>query len=98
MTKSDLAKQDLIGLREKLLAQINKQQEPTPKQKYDQAIYNRTMNPETMPAERLREFQSHGWFLGYEPRELTPEQAAIEEEEFQRIFDQAISSPKGNHI
>ncbi len=25
------------------------------------------MNPETMPAERLREFQSHGWFIGFEP-------------------------------
>ena len=48
-------------------------------------MFNRTSNPETMPAERLREFQSHGWFLGYEPRELTPEQAAIEEQEFQSI-------------
>ena len=85
MKKSDIPKQDIISIREKLLAQINKQQEPTPKEKYDQAIYNRTMNPETMPAERLREFQSHGWFLGYEPRELTPEQAAIEEKEFQAI-------------
>ena len=92
MTKSDLAKQDLIGLREKLLAQINKQQEPTPKQKYDQAIYNRTMNPETMPEKRLKEFQSHGWFLGYEPRELTPEQAAIEEREFQSIVNEAFPS------
>ena len=71
MNKSEIPKQDLISLREKLLAQINKQQEPTPKQKYDQAIYNRTMNPETMPAERLREFQSHGWFLGYEPRAVS---------------------------
>ena len=94
MTKSDLAKQDVIGLREKLLAQINKQQEPTPKQKYDQAIYNRTMNPETMPAERLREFQSHGWFMDYEPRELTPEQAAIEEEEFQAIVNEAFPDRK----
>ena len=85
MTKSDLPKQDLISLREKLLAQINKQQEPTPKQKYDQAIYNRTMNPETMPAERLREFQSYGWFLGYEQRELTPEQAVIEEEKLSHV-------------
>ena len=98
MNKTDLPKQDLIVLRDKILAQINKQQEPTPKQKYDQAIYNRTMNPETMPTERLREFQSYGWFLGYEQRELTPEQAAIEEEEFQRIVDQAFSSPKGNQI
>ena len=92
MTKSDLTKQDLIGLREKLLERINKQHEPTPKERYDQAIYNRTMNPETMPAERLREFQSHGWFLGYEPRELTPEQAAIEEEEFQSIVNEAFTS------
>ena len=98
MTKSDLAKQDLIGLREKLLAQINKQQEPTPKQKYDQAIYNRTMNPETMPAERLREFQSHGWFLGYEPRGLTPEQATIEEEEFQSIVEEAFPSKEETSI
>ena len=93
MTKSDLSKQELIDLRDKILSQINKQQEPTPKQKYDQAIYNRTMNPETMPAERLREFQSHGWFLGYEPRELTPEQAAIEEEEFQSIVNEAFFTP-----
>ena len=83
MSRSDLPKQDLINLREKLLDQINKQEEPTPKEKYDHVIYNRTMNPKTMPAERLREFQSHDWFLGYEPRELTPEQAAIEEEKFQ---------------
>ena len=88
MNKSDSHKQDLISLREKLLAQINKQHEPTPKEKYDQAIYNRTMNPETMPAERLREFQSHGWFLGYEPRALTPEQAAIEDEEFRTILNE----------
>ena len=33
-----------------------------------------------MPAERLREFQSNGYFLGSEPRELTPEQAVFEEE------------------
>ena len=92
MTKSDLPKQDLIGFRDKILPQINKQNEPTPKEKYDQAIYNRTMNPETMPAERLREFQSHGWFLRYEPRELTAEQAAIEEEEFQAIANKAFHS------
>ena len=48
------------------------------------------MNPETMPAERLREFQSHGWFLGYEPRESTSEQAAIEEEEFQSTKDFSV--------
>ena len=58
MNKSDLPQPNLIDLRKKILAQINKQQEPTPKQKYDQAIYNRTWNPETMQAERLREFQS----------------------------------------
>ena len=58
MNKSDLPQPNLIDLREKILAQINKQQETTPKQKYDQAIYNRTWNPETMQAERLREFQS----------------------------------------
>ena len=92
MNKSDLSKQELTTLKEKLLERINKQQEPTPKQKYDQAIYNRTMNPETMPAERLREFQSHGWFLGYEPRELNPEQAAIEEEEFQAIVNEAFQN------
>ena len=63
MNKLDLSKDELTSLREKLLAQINKQQEPTPKQKYNQAIYNRTWNPETMPADRLREFQSHGWFV-----------------------------------
>ena len=63
MNKSDLPQPNLIDLREKILAQINKQQETTPKQKYDQAIYNRTWNPETRQAERLREFQSHGWFL-----------------------------------
>ena len=90
MNKLDLSKDELTSLREKLLAQINKQQEPTPKQKYNQAIYNRTWNPETMQAERLREFQSHGWFLGYEPRELTPKQAAIEEKEFQSIVNEAF--------
>ena len=98
MNKSDSVKQNLIGLREKLLAQINKQHEPTPKQKYDQAIYNRTMNPETMSAERLKEFHSRGWFLGYEPRELTPEQAAIEEEEFQSIVNEAFPSKKETSI
>ena len=98
MTKSDLSKQELKTLKEKLLERINKQHEPTPKEKYDQAIYNRTMNPETMPAERLREFQSHGWFLGYEPRELTPEQAAIEEEEFQSIVNEAFPSKKETSI
>ena len=92
MTKSDLTKQEISRIAKKLLDKLNKQQEPTPKQKYDQAIYNRTINPETMPAERLREFQSHGWFLGYEPRELTPEQAAIEEEEFQSIINEAFPS------
>ena len=92
MNKSDLPQANLIDLREKILAQINQQQKTTPKQKYDQAIYNRTWNPETMQAERLREFQSHGWFLGYEPRELTPEQAAIEEREFQSIVNEAFPS------
>ena len=51
------------------------------------------MNPETISAKRLREFQSHGWFLGYEPRELTLEQAAIEEEEYQSIVNEAFTSP-----
>lgn len=60
---------DIAALKKKLLDQINKQYEPTPQDKYDQEIFNRTWNPETMSAERLREFQSHGWFLGYEPRE-----------------------------
>ena len=68
MSKSELSKQELTTLKKKLLERINQQEEPTPKDKYDQDIFNRTMNPETMPAERLREFQSHGWFLGYEPR------------------------------
>ena len=94
MNKTDLPKQDLIVLRDKILDQINKQHEPTAKENYDQAIYNRTMNPETMPTERLREFQSYGWFLGYEQRELTPEQSAIEEEEFQSIVNEAFPSEK----
>ena len=98
MNKSDLSKQELTTLKEKLLERINKQHEPTPKEKYDQAIYNRTMNPETMPAKRLREFQSHGWFLGYEPRELTPEQAAIEEEDFQSIVNEAFPSKEETSI
>ena len=71
MKKAELSKQELTTLKEKLLERINQQEEPTPKDKYDQEIFNRTMNPETMPAERLREFQSHGWFLGYEPRTTT---------------------------
>ena len=74
------------------MLRINQQEEATPKDKYDQEIFNRTMNPETMPAERLREFQSHGWFLGYEPRELTPEQEAIEEKEFQAIANEAFQN------
>ncbi len=78
------------ALTKKLLDQINKQYEPTPLDAFNQAMFNRTSNPETMPAERLREFQSHGWFVGYEPREVTPEQAAIEEEEFQAIVNKAF--------
>ena len=35
LNKSDLSKQDLKSLREKLLAPINKQQEATPKKKKD---------------------------------------------------------------
>ena len=54
MNKLDLSKDELTSLREKLLAQINKQPELTPKQKYDQAIYNRTMNPESIPERRFR--------------------------------------------
>ena len=88
MNKLDLSKQEISRIKKKLLEKLNKQQEPTPKQKYDQAIYNRTMNPETIPADRLRKFQSHGLFLGYEPRALTPEQAAIEDEEFRTILNE----------
>ena len=51
-----------------------------------------------MSAERLREFQFHGWFLGYEPRELTPEQAAIEEEEFQSIVNEVFPSKQETTI
>ena len=83
---------DIAALKKKLLDQINKQYEPTSLDKFNQAMFNRTSNPETMPAERLREFQSHGWFVGYEPREVTPEQAAIEEEEFQAIVNEAFPS------
>ena len=50
------------------------------------------MNPETMSAERLREFQSHGWFLGYQPRQFSHEQAAIENEEFQTIVNEQYQS------
>ena len=67
MNKAEFSQQDLERLRKKILDQITKQYEPTSKEKFNQAIINRTMNPETMPAERLREFQSHGWFIGFEP-------------------------------
>ena len=82
--------QEIAAFKKKLLDQIKKQNEPTAKDKFNQAMFNRTSNPETMPAERLREFQSHRWFMGYDPRELTPEQAAIEEEEFQAIVNEAF--------
>ncbi len=81
---------NIEALKKNLLDQINKQYEPTPQEKYNQAVFNRTWNPETMPADRLREFQSHGWFIGYEPRKMTPEQAAIEEQEFQAIANEAF--------
>ena len=90
MNKADLSRQERSRITKRLLDKINKQHEPTPKERFDQAMFNRTTNPETMPAERLREFQSHGWFMGYEPRELTPEQTAIEEEEFQAIVNEAF--------
>ena len=82
--------QEIAAFKRKLLDQIKKQNEPTAKEKFDQAIFNRTMNPNTMPAERLREFQAHGWFMGYEPREMTHEQVAIEEKEFQTIVKEAF--------
>ncbi len=86
--------QEIAAFKKKLLDQIKKQNEPTAKEKFDQAIFNRTMNPNTMPAERLREFQAHGWFMDFKPRELTPEQAAIEEKEFQSIVKEAFPDTK----
>ena len=47
-----------------------------------------------MPAERLREFQSNGWFMGYEPREMTLEQVDIEEEELQVNVKEAFPDTK----
>ncbi len=92
MNKADLSRQEISSITKRLLDKLNKQHEPTPKEKFDQAIFNRTWNPETMPAERLREFQSHGWFMGYEPRELTPEQIDLEEQQFQAIVNEAFPS------
>ena len=48
--------------------------------------------PPSFKEERLREF--HDWFPGYEQRELTPEQATIEEKEFQSIVNEAFPSKK----
>ena len=92
MNKADLSRQEISSITKRLLDKINKQNEPTPQDKFNQAMFNRTSNPETMPADRLREFQSHGWFMDFEPRALTPEQAAIEEEEFQAIVNEAFPS------
>ena len=83
---------DIAALKKKLLDRINKQYEPTPQDKFNQAMFNRTSNPETMPAERLREFQSHGWFMDSQPRDLTPEQTALEEQQFQAIVNEAFTS------
>ncbi len=83
---------NIAALKKNLLDQINKQYEPTPQEKYNQAVFNRTWNPETMPADRLREFQAYGWFMGYEPRELTPEQIDLEEQQFQAIVNEAFPS------
>ncbi len=47
-----------------------------------------------MPAERLREFQLNGWFMGYETKEMTLEQVDIEEEEFHVIVKEAIPDSK----
>ena len=92
MNKLDLSEQEIENLYKKIQNQIKQDKELTPKEKFNQALFNRTWNPETMPAERLREFQSHGWFLGYEPRELTPEQEVAEEEEFQSLVNEAFTS------
>ena len=73
----------------KIKDSISKQMEPSPREKYDQAMWRRTNDPEYMPADRLREFQSVGWFTDYTPRELTPEQQAIEEKEFDDLFNAA---------
>ncbi len=90
MTKADLSRQEISSITKRLLDKINKQHEPTPKERFDQAIFNRTWNPETMPAGRLREFQSHGWFMDSQPRDLTPEQTALEEQQFQAIVNEAF--------
>ena len=92
MNKLDLSEEEVESLYKKIQDQINQETKLTPKEKFHQALFNRTWNPETMPAEKLREFQSNGWFLGYEPRELSPEQAAIEEKEFQSIVNAAFTS------
>ena len=98
MNKLDLSDQEIESLYKKIKDQSNQETKLTPKEKFNQALFNRTWNPETMPAEKLREFQSHGWFLGYEPRELSPEQAAIEEEEFQSIVNEAFPSKQETSI
>ena len=94
MNKLDLSEQEIESLYKKIKDQINQETKLTPKEKFNQALFNRTWNPETMPAEKLREFQSHGWFLGYEPRALTPEHAAIEKEEFQAIVNDTFHSER----
>ena len=90
MNKLDISEEEIESLYKKIQDQLNREKQLTPKEKFNQALFNRTWNPETMPAARLREFQSHGWFLGYEPRESTSEQAAIEEEEFQSTKDFSV--------
>ena len=42
-----------------------------------------------MSADRLREFQKVGWFSDTVPRDLTPEEAAKEEEEMDALFHAA---------
>jgi len=86
--------QEIAAFKKKLLDQIKKQREPTAKDRFNQTMFNRTTNPETMPAERLREFQSNGWFMGYEPREMTLEQVDIEEEELQVNVKEAFPDTK----
>ena len=48
MNKADLSRQEISSITKRLLDKINKQHEPTPTEKIDQAIFNKTWNPEPL--------------------------------------------------
>ena len=85
--------EDIGEFKQRLRDQIAKQNQPTSKEQYEFELWQRQNNPEMMPAEKLKEYQSKGWFEGYEPRELTPEQSKAEEAELDSLFNAAYPKP-----